>query len=185
MCTLSANLWPETMEPKLATIIVAQVCSGLSETLMRFTQMVASIAISIRGVGRGGERRASCSSAEQLQKCHTYRWRTDRNISAMSSPRTYLEELLLFNGTVLVDVDLRDQLSEFIVRDLLAHLVQRCAQIVDANMAVLVLVKAVEYLGVVLGLLVAEGDGNVPDLTARLVAHALQVPLCSLHLVLR
>ena len=44
----------------------------------------------------------------------------------------------------------------------------------DADASVPVLVKVVEGLAVLLGLLVGEADGHVPHLCPHLVAHGLQ-----------
>lgn len=96
----------------------------------------------------------------------------------------YLQKFLLLNSTVLVDVHLCDEVPKLIVRDLLTHLTQCLAQVVDADVAVLVLVKAVEDLRILLGFLIAEGDGDVPHLPTDLVAHCLEVPVCSLGLLL-
>ena len=85
----------------------------------------------------------------------------------------HLQELLLLDGAILINVHLGDEVPEFVVADLYLHVLQSPPQVVNADVAVLVLVEALEDLGVVFGLLVAEVDGRVPYLTGCLKAHGL------------
>ena len=85
--------------------------------------------------------------------------------SSRKKQTTHLQEFLLLNGTILINVHLGDEVPEFVVAALYFHVLQSSPQVVNADVAVLVLVEALEDLGVVFGLLVAEVNGSVPYLT--------------------
>ena len=62
--------------------------------------------------------------------------------------KPHLQELLLLDGAILINVHLSNEVPEFVVADLYLHVLQSPPPVVNADVAVFVLVKALGGLGV-------------------------------------